>query len=183
MVRQEDELIVSQDGLTLFDRFGKMIYAYIRQRTSSREEAKDLAIDVFVAAFDYSKLSSFSEKDQGLWLRRVAHNKLIDSYRRTSRHPVITLDEVAETLFEDASYSPEQMALQQDMYQHLRQMIKQLPVLQQQILQWRYSDELCFADIALLLDKREETVRQICSRAVARLRSLFHEQGRIGNDR
>lgn len=171
--QEEDELVVSQDGLTLFDCFGKVVYAYIRQHIHSREEAKDLLLDVFIAALNYENLRALSSNEQLIWLRRVAHNKIVDSYRHAHRHPVVMLDDVTEILFEDESRSPEQLALQQEMRDRLRSLVKQLPITQQQILQWRYGDELRFAEIAILLKKREETVRQMCSRTLVRLRKLF----------
>jgi len=43
-------------------------------------------------------------------------------------------------------------------------------------LQLRYEDSLRFADIAILLDKREEAVRKLYSRTLTRLRMLYEQQ-------
>jgi len=172
--QDEDELITSADGLTLFDCYGKTIYAYIRLYARSRDDAKDLPLEVFKAALEQDNLSSLPEKERLPWLRRVAHNKIVDTYRRTLRRPQISLDEIAETVLDDEGRSPEQLALQHEAHQQLYEAIKQLPLLQQQLLRLRYGDELPFAEIATLLDKREETVRKLLSRTVALLRTLFH---------
>ena len=37
-------------------------------------------------------------------------------------------------------------------------------------------DDLRFADIAILLDKSEEAVRKLCSRTLARLRTIYDQQ-------
>jgi RNA polymerase sigma-70 factor, ECF subfamily len=55
----------------------------------------------------------------------------------------------------------------------LRAALQRLPPVQQHILQLRYGDGLRCAEIALLLDKREEAVRKLLSRCTLALRQVY----------
>jgi RNA polymerase sigma-70 factor (ECF subfamily) len=101
----------------------------------------------------------------------VAHNKLLNLYRQTSRHPRIALDAMDESFLGETG--PEQHALQQEEHSQLRVALQRLPALQQHILRLRYGDGLRCAEIALLLDKREEAVRKLLSRSILALRQFY----------
>ncbi len=161
---------------SLFDLYGPTIFAYMRLHVSSREDAEDLTAEVFAAAWEHDNLSGLERKEQLAWLRRVARNKLVDSYRRQARRPVVSLETVADSIYEDESRAPEWVAERHEEVEQLRRAIEQLSPAQQQVLQLRYSSGLPFADIAILLDKREDAVRQMLSRAIAHLGVLYKRQ-------
>lgn len=166
----------SSPEAALYDRYAHSIFAYLRLHVTSREDAEDLTLEVFTAAVEHNNLVDLLEKEQLTWLRKVAHHKLVDAYRRANRHPAITLERVAETIYDDERRSPEQTALRHEEYQQLYSTISTLPVLQQQILQLRFGHSLRFADIAILLDKREAAVRQLLSRTLTLLRTIYNQQ-------
>ena len=174
MQKQDEELMpYSNTPEQLYDRYGATIFAYVRLHALSREDAEDLTVEVFAAALERSHLFGLSDKEQLLWLRRVASNKLADTYRHVYRHPSVALEKVAETLYEDEKFSPEHITLRREEHRQLHQMISTLPILQQQILQLRYGHGLRFADIAILLNKREEAVRKLLSRTLSYLRTIY----------
>jgi len=100
----------------------------------------------------------------------------------TYRHPSVALEKVAETIYEDERLSPEHIALHREEYRQLHHVLSTLPALQQQILQLRYGHSLRFADIAILLNKREDAVRQLLSRTLGYLRTIY-AQRQGGNER
>jgi RNA polymerase sigma-70 factor (ECF subfamily) len=174
----KDELLLGLETTSLFNRYGQAIFGYVRLHTRSREEIKDITLEVFQAALEHDNLSWLNEAEQLTWLRRVASNKIVDRYRRATRHPEITLETISETMFDDDTSNPEHLTLQQEAHSHLHQVIQKLPTLQQQILRLRYGDRLSFAEIGRLLDKEETTVRKHHSRILARLRALYqHQEG------
>ena len=160
---------------TLFDLYGQSIFAYMRLHVSSREDAEDLTAEVFMAAWEQDNLSGVPKKEQLAWLRRVARNKLVDSYRRQARRPAVSLETVVDAIYEDEARAPEQVAVRHEELAQLRQAIGKLSPLQQQVLQLRYSHGLAFADIAILLDKREDAVRQLLSRTIALLGTIYRQ--------
>jgi RNA polymerase sigma-70 factor (ECF subfamily) len=164
------------DDAALYDHYAHVIFAYIRLHLSSREDAEDLTLEVFLAALERDNLSALAEGEKLAWLRRVAHNKLIDRYRRLTHRPIVALDEVADTLYDDQEMVPEQIALRNEEYTHLRATLRRLPILQQQLLRLRYGDGLRFAEIAVILNKREGALRKLLSRTLACLRSTYDQQ-------
>lgn len=164
-------------GAALYDRYGPAIFAYVYLYTSSREDAEDLTLEVFIAAMERANLSLLNDKERLAWLRRVAHNKLVDSYRQAARHPpAIALELVEETLYGDDRQEPEQSALRNEALRQLRATIASLSTEQQQVLHLRFGSGLSFAEIAVLLDKREAAVRKLLSRTIAFLRSIYDTQ-------
>lgn len=157
----------------LYDRYGQVIFAYMRLHTPSREDAEDLTLEVFLAALERNNLADLIEEERLVWLRRVARNKVIDAYRRANRHPAVELDRLVETISADEQRGPEQSVLRQEEYAQLRAAIDRLPTLQQQILQLRFGNNLRLAEIAALLNKREAAVRKQLSRTLAFLRSQY----------
>lgn len=172
---QEETLYEAADDASLYDHFGRAIFAYIRLSVSSREDAEDLTLEVFTTALEQNNLAHLSANEQLAWLRRVAHNRCIDRYRRAARRPVVELDTVMERLVTDETANPEEIILQQERYAQLHQAVHTLSQLQQQLLRMRYGDGLRFAEIAVLLGKREEALRKLLSRTLATLRTLYKQ--------
>lgn len=168
-----NELFQSLESDALYERYGHSIFAYIRLHKLSREDAEDITLEVFLVAFEQDNLSGMGEGEQLAWLRRIARNKLVDQYRSKIRHPLIALEQVAQVLFDDEARTPEQQVVQREAYERLHQAIRGLPSLHQQLLRLRYCDGLRFTEIAVLLNKREEALRQLVSRTLTRLRHAF----------
>jgi RNA polymerase sigma-70 factor (ECF subfamily) len=172
----------SSSDAALYDRYAHIIFVYVRFHTSSREDAEDMTLEVFTAALEHNNLAGLTAKEQLTWLRRVARNKLVDSYRRNYRHPTLPIDELAETIYEDERHSPEHIALRQETYGQLHKAISSLPALQQQVVQLRFGYGLRFADIAILLNKREAAVRKLISRTLTYLRSIYDQDQQGGHN-
>jgi RNA polymerase sigma factor (sigma-70 family) len=160
----------------LFHRHAAAIFAFLCQRTASQEDAEDLLLDVFVAALEHGRFSELSEGEQQKWLWRVARNKTIDHYRRSTSRPALALEDVAETLYCDEELSPEQVTLRQEEYVQLRMTLESLPAAQQEALRLRFGDNLRCAEIASVMGKREGAVRMLLSRALNFLRAIYEQK-------
>jgi RNA polymerase sigma factor (sigma-70 family) len=176
MQQQDQHQQSCSSDSALYDRYAASIFAYARLHTTSWQDAEDLTLEVFLAALEHDNLSWLADKQQFVWLRRVAHNKLIDNYRRSSRTAVVPLEQVVETVYHDEALTPEQFTLRREELERLYRAIGKLSLLQQQVLQLRFGDGLRFADIAILLNKGEQTVRKLYSRTLARLRTIYEQQ-------
>ncbi len=159
----------------LYERYANMVLMYLRRRLPSREEAEDLLLEVFLAAFERDGLSALTEKERSAWLQQVARHKLIDYYRRAARRGAVTLGEVEETLYDEA-YDPEQVALRHEEERRLHAAIRQLPAMQQEILRLRFGLGLRCGQIAAHVGKQEGAVRMALLRTLNLLRSLYEER-------
>src|SRR6266852_5435385 len=170
-MQQHDECTQGKSAASaLYDRFAPSIFAYARLYTPSWEDAEDVTLEVFTAALEQEKLSEMTERQQLVWLRRVAHNKLVDRYRRAVHLPAISLEQVMETVRTEEALTPEQMVLRGEELERLYKAVSTLSFFQQQLVHLRFGEGLRFAEIAVLLNKREATVRKLCSRTIVRLR-------------
>src|SRR6266699_6325218 len=91
----------------LYRKYAPGLLTYVRMRVPSPEDAEDLVVEVFVAALQNAKFAALSEKEKQLWLWRVTRNKVIDAYRRAKTRQNVTLEQVADGLFEDEMAGPE----------------------------------------------------------------------------
>jgi len=154
-----------------YQQYAPKIFDYTRKHVTSYEDAEDILVETFVAAFESEQFSLLAEKEQQAWLWRVAHNKVVDNYRRTKRH--VPLSIVENELFAHDANGPEQISIQQEDDLQLRRLIQHLSPIQQQVLYLRFNDDLRCSQIASKLGKREGSVRSILSRTLNRLRELY----------
>ena len=163
-------------GARLYRTYAPTILTYLRGRASSQEDAEDLLLEVFLAAFERNGLAELPPERQIAWLRQVAHHKLIDYYRRSSRRPSVPLDEIAETTYADDALDPEAQAQRHETQRDLQAVLRQLSPAQQQVLRLRFADGLRCAEIASIVGKPETAVRMLLSRTLNHLRSLYTDR-------
>lgn len=168
----------SEQGMALlYRKYAPGLLTYVRMHISSEEDAEDLVVEVFLAAIENTRFTELSEKEKQLWLWRVTRNKVIDTYRRAKTRQNVTLDHVADGLFEDETAGPEYAALRQEDYLDLYAHLQSLPPLQQQILRMRFGQDLSCKEIATTLGKQENVVRVTLSRSLNLLRKIY-QRGR-----
>ena len=179
MRQQEEQQLARASERALFDRHGAIILAYARSRTASWQDAEDLTLEVFVKALEHDNLTWLSPRQQFAWLWRVAHNQLVDSYRRPPQPPTVSLEQVVEQACRDEALSPEQQVLRREELAWLGRAVGELAPRERQVLQLRFAEGLRFAEIAILMHRHEASVRKICSRSLARLRVSYeqHQKG------
>ena len=172
-----DGFQVGSDIAFLYSKYAPGLLSYARMHVASQEDAEDLVVEVFLAAIENERLPTLSEKAQQLWLWRVTRNKVIDAYRRAKTRPRVSLDAMAERLFEDEVFSPENAALRQEDYMDLYERLQSLPAPQQEILRMRFGLGLSCAEIAIRLGKQENAVRVMLSRSLNLLRDIYRQRG------
>ena len=173
---------VEQEMALLYRNYAPGLLTYVRMHITSVEDAEDLVVEVFMAALENAKFAALSEKEKQLWLWRVTRNKVIDTYRRAKTRQNVTLEQVADGLFEDEMAGPEYAALRQEDYMDLYAHLQSLPPLQQQILRMRFGQNLSCREIAIRLGKQENVVRVTLSRTLNLLRKIYR-RGREEQER
>ena len=168
-----------QEMALLYRKYAPGLLTYVRMRITSEEDAEDLVVEVFLAAIENAKVAVLSEKAKQLWLWRVTRNKVIDSYRRAKTRQNVTLEYVADGLFEDEMAGPEYAALRQEDYMELYAHLQSLPPLQQQILRMRFGQDLSCREIATTLGKQENVVRVTLSRSLNLLRKIYRRRREV----
>lgn len=175
--REDDEerLIEAAKALSpqawseIYDTNFPKIYSYVYRRLEDHSAAEDLASHVFLEAvrgiggFQYRGVSLLA------WLYRIAHNLTCDHLRRAAARPVVHLGNGNGNHEPQVSDASEQV----DMWQDISRALRRLPDDHQQILILRFIEGLPVAAVAVIMGKREGTVRVIQHRALGQMRRLL----------
>ena len=172
---QLSEQIVSCDSpvARLYEQHAPALFAFLRQKTTSREDAEDVLAQIFIAAIEHGEIASLGEREQAAWLWRVARNKVVDAYRRSRLRQGMDLDLFVDLIYTEDEHAPEQVSLKREEYAQLHAHLEKLSSIQREAVRLRFVNGLRCAEIAEVLGKREGTVRVMLSRALNLLRGIY----------
>ena len=150
---------------TLYIRLYTPIYRYLYFRLRDQEIAEDLTHDVFVQIYTAQVIFD-SEEHERRFFFTSARNRLIDYLRKKKDLP---LDEGVAESIPDSVQSDDGAQRREDT-NLITKLLSTLPEDQYTVLVLRYIDDKTTREIADSMDKSEEAVRQIQSRALKTLR-------------
>ena len=150
----------------LYDRFVERIYRFIAFRVRLPSDAEDLTQLVFVKAIE--ALPRYEPRGVPFtgWLFRLARNAVID-FERT-RHDHLDLDTALERPGEGPG--PDELAALNLAVEELSVALHTLTREQQDVIAYRFFGGLSARETAILMGKREGTVRGLQFRALDGLR-------------
>lgn len=132
-------------------RHKSRIYTAIYMIVKDRYEAEDLLQDTFIKAVNTIKSGRYNEEGKFLpWISRIAHNLAIDRFRRNKRYPEVVLED-GNRVFDSMQFSEESFEAKQllrDTRSRIRDLIKELPAEQKEVLIMRHYLEMSFQEIA-----------------------------------
>ncbi len=147
----------------LYDRFLTPVYRYLYSRVGNVSDAEDLTAQTFLSALE--RLSSYRENGTFAgWLFAIAHSKVIDHYRRN--RPQGGLESARELAGEADPVRDVEKRLE---LEKLASILQTLSDDEQEIIRLRYVADLSFAEIAAALGKREDAVKKLLYRLLARV--------------
>jgi RNA polymerase sigma-70 factor (ECF subfamily) len=147
----------------LYLRYAPMIYRYAYQRTGERTLAEDIQSEVFARMLE--ALPGYEERGRpfAAWLFRIAHARVIDSYRRQARYPAtVSSDSLATP-------GPEALVEAADARAALHQALAQLTPLQRRVVWLHYHEHVPLSHIAVDLASSPDSVRAVHLRALRRM--------------
>ncbi len=157
-LKMSDRELVSQfkegnDGAfeVLLGRHKSRLYTAIYLIVKDRYIAEDLLQETFIKAINTIREGRYSEEGKFLpWISRIANNLAIDHFRKNKRYPTIVLED-GSRVFNDmafSEYSVESKQILRETHSKLRDLIKELPVSQKQVLIMRHYMDMSFQEIA-----------------------------------
>ena len=136
---------------TLVDRHKKKIYTTIYLIVKDQYLAEDLMQEVFVKVINTVKTGRYNEEGKFLpWVTRIAHNLAIDNFRKAKRYPTIIMED-GSSVFNTLEFSEdsiESKRIKEDTHALLRDLIKELPDAQREVLMMRHYMQMSFQEIA-----------------------------------
>src|SRR5215831_18752014 len=153
----------------LMIRYERQIYRVCYRFVDNREDAMDLAQEVFIKAFEH--LPSFrKESSLKTWLYRIAMNHCINHVKKNAREFV----EISETIGSTASSIQSDME-DREQREHFRILVKRLPPKQKAILEMRINEQLSYEEIAAMSGRSISTIKASVFFALEKLRKLVKE--------
>ncbi len=140
---------------SLIQKYEKELYTFIYYKLMDEELANDIFQDTFVKVIVTLKDGRYNDEGKFiLWVKRIAHNLIIDHYRLKSKNQKISeTTYVGEEfsifdLIREPSENIEDHIITSQIFEDLRQMVTLLPENQQEVLKLRFFDGLSFKEIA-----------------------------------
>lgn len=158
----------------IFNRYYPDIFAYLRYRTASLEDAEDLAATVFERAVRHIRSYRETGKGLGAWLQRIASNLVVDYYRRRSVPGRKT--QPLPPKLEDPRISPLEHALRVDTAEEVRRTLEYLPPNQRDVLIYRFLLGYNLAETAEIMGKSVNAIKALQHRALQRLREVWKQR-------
>jgi len=150
----------------LYERYADRVYAYVALRVGDGPAAEDLTADVFLRALEKSGSFRWRGKPYLAWLLRVAHNAVVDHWRREKRARFVPLNERLRAKAGDLmSVLEEKLALEE-----LRSALARLTALQQQVIALRFGSGLSIAETAQAMGRSQGAVKNLQYKALVALR-------------
>jgi RNA polymerase sigma-70 factor (ECF subfamily) len=159
--------------MTAFDeimiRYERQIYRVCYRFVENREDAMDLAQEVFIKAFEH--LATFRrESTLKTWLYRIAMNHCINHVKKHSQEFVEVTEYTGST-----GASVQSQLEEREQRAHFRHMVQQLPPKQKAILELRIHEQLSYEEIAKISGRSVSTIKASVFFALEKLRKLVKD--------
>jgi RNA polymerase sigma-70 factor (ECF subfamily) len=161
-------------------RHKRKVYAYILMVVKDDQLADDIFQDTFIKVINTIRSGSYKEEGKFIqWVMRIAHNLIIDHFRRNKRIPVVNNSSDEFDIFDliritDPSIE-EQIILDQ-IYEDVRALIELLPDEQKEVLIMRHYSNLSFKEIADVTNVSINTALGRMRYALINLRKIVKEK-------
>ena len=138
---------------TLINRHQSKIYGFIFSKISDRDLTDDIFQDTFIKVIKTLKSNSYNEEGKFLpWVMRIAHNLIIDHFRKNKKMPMFRETEEFSifSIMTDQSLSVENRMISEQVEKDLKKLIEELPGDQKEVLVMRIYQDLSFKEISEL---------------------------------
>jgi len=158
----------------LYDRYEAKIYSYIYRRTGDQVLSEDLTAQVFLKMLEAIRKSNAWHSSFSGWLYRIAHNLVVDHFRRRDRQKQIPIDDAP--ILVATEHNPVKTSELNLNAEYLRGAIQRLTDEQAEVISLRFLEGYSINEVAELMDKTEGAIKALQYRAVATLRQLLQRE-------
>ena len=162
----------------LINKHEQRIFSYILSKIQNRDLANDVFQDTFVKIIKTFRKGNYNEEGKFLnWALRIAHNLVIDHFRKQKRIPTVTPNDEYDIfkIIKDGSENAETGMIREQIEKDLHKLILKFPPEQLEVLRLRHFSGLSFKDIA---DQTGVSINTALGRmryALINLRKLMQE--------
>lgn len=135
----------------LINRHQQRIYSFIFSKVYNRDIAEDIFQDTFIKVINTLKRGKYNEEGKFLpWVMRIAHNLVIDHFRRNKRMPKFdnSGDFNIFSVLSNDDLNAEKQIIKDQIENDVKELIKELPEDQLEVLVMRIYKDMSFKEIS-----------------------------------
>lgn len=150
----------------IYDRYAPRIGSYIMGHVGDQAIAEDLTATVFIKMLEALRASRGWQTSFSGWLYRIAHNVVVDHYRRNDEGHEFQLDERIVSAVDDPAAAVEQILATESIGAAMAQLTEE----QQTVIALKFVEGLSNVEVAVAMGKTEGAIKSLQFRALAALR-------------
>lgn len=162
----------------LIYRHKSRVYAYILMIVKDKELAEDLFQDTFIKVINTFRSGQYKEEGKFIqWVMRIAHNLIIDYFRKSKRIPTVENSDEYD-IFDKVRIpveSVEEQMITEQIHLDVKKLIEYLPHEQKEVLVMRHYADMSFKDIADVTNVSINTALGRMRYALINLRKLVKD--------
>ncbi len=166
----------------LINRHQSKIYGFIYSKLADRDMADDVFQDTFIKVIKTLKSNSYNEEGKFLpWVMRIAHNLIVDHYRKNKKMPMLRETEEFSifNILTDSSPTIEGLIISDVIEKDLQKLILELPNDQKEVLMMRIYQDLSFKEISEITGVSINTALGRMRYAVINMRKIIEKNNII----
>lgn len=163
---------------SLIERHQSKIFGFIYSKVNDRDLSDDIFQDTFIKVIKTLKSQSYNEEGKFLpWVMRIAHNLVVDHYRKAKKMPYQHETEEFSIFnyMTDNSLNIEGQMISEQVENDIVKLLNELPDDQKEVLMMRMYQDLSFKEIADLTGVSINTALGRMRYAVINLRKLIEK--------
>tara|TARA_R110002073_G_scaffold4213_1_gene27885 strand:+ start:25810 stop:26394 length:585 start_codon:yes stop_codon:yes gene_type:complete len=135
----------------LIGRHKQRIYSFIYSKVLDRDISEDVFQDTFIKVINTLKKGNYNEEGKFLpWVMRIAHNLVIDHFRKDNRMPSFKNTDEFDifSVLSDPSLNAEKRIIKDQIHTDVRNLVDELPEDQKEVLMMRIYRDMSFKEIS-----------------------------------
>ncbi len=161
------------------------LFGFIYSKVGNRHLAEDIFQDTFIKVIRTLKKGKYNDEGKFLpWVMRIAHNLVIDYFRKSNRLPKFNRTDEFDifSVLSDGTKNRESEIIQDQLYSQITSLIEYLPKNQRDVLNMRIYNDLSFKEISENTGASINTVLGRMRYALINMRKLAAEKDIILTD-
>lgn len=165
---------------TLIERHKNRLFSYIFLMVKDKQLADDVFQDTYLKVINTLKLGNYKDEGKFIqWVMRIAHNLIIDHFRKSRKIPFVESQNADFDIFDTIRYtdpSIEEQLVTTQIHTDVKKLLKYLPDEQKEVIHLRCYSGLSFKEIADQTDVSINTALGRMRYALINLRKLIEEK-------
>jgi RNA polymerase sigma-70 factor (ECF subfamily) len=136
---------------TLIKRHQQRLFSFIYSKVQQKDITEDIFQDTFIKVIRTLKKGNYNEEGKFLpWVMRIAHNLVIDYFRKNNRMPTFKNTDEFDifSVLGDGTLNAETKIIEEQIHNDVRELVNELPDEQKEVLIMRMYKDMSFKEIS-----------------------------------